>query len=400
MKIVALTLLLLCDVSTEDPVCSALMYFARHQNEDGSWDRRADGCRCLNPRHLEVKVAVTPTPEARRSFETAVRSLQSDRAADRERGQREITLLGVPAVPLLQEAREHPDPEIRWRCRITLAELWDGNPDVRALFSKTTASQTADFELRSNCLILLAYLGAGYSHLSRDERTDLATGRVLRFGEVVKKGIRRLRERQNDDGSFEGGSPETQAMAALTLTEYYGMTAWKELLEPATKAVASVLALKSEDPKFLIWKGMVVRDAILSDVPHAPVDMDDLIRPLRELDSPAAVSGVVLLSALHKKRADGALEHFLKLDGEALAPADRWLAMLAATKAWKPGESKCAKWEERIREFLKPTQIGEKGCDRGSWPWNRDDHEGRVLQAAYACLSLEHGYRYSNALFR
>ena len=38
-------------------------------------------------------------------------------------------------------------------------------------------------------LSLLAFLGAGYSHLSKDEYPDPANpGRVFRFGEIVKKG--------------------------------------------------------------------------------------------------------------------------------------------------------------------------------------------------------------------
>jgi hypothetical protein len=57
-------------------------------------------------------------------------------------------------------------------------------------------------------LALLAFLGHGISIGSRFEIADPALGRApVPAGEIVKLGIRRLIERQQDDGSFSDSVP-------------------------------------------------------------------------------------------------------------------------------------------------------------------------------------------------
>src|ERR1043166_5794508 len=58
-----------------------------------------------------------------------------------------------------------------------------------------------DYDVGVTSLSILAFLGAGYSHLSRDEYPDPANpGRVLKFGEVVKKGVQWLIAHQDPEG--------------------------------------------------------------------------------------------------------------------------------------------------------------------------------------------------------
>ena len=86
-----------------------------------------------------------------------------------------------------------------------------------------------DYDTGVTALSILAFLGAGYSHLSRDEFADpVQPGRVLRFGETVKKGEQWLIAHQDPEGCVgERGVKYmyNHTVAALALSEAYGMTA-------------------------------------------------------------------------------------------------------------------------------------------------------------------------------
>jgi Prenyltransferase and squalene oxidase repeat len=75
-------------------------------------------------------------------------------------------------------------------------------------------------------MALLAYLGAGFSHESKQWLLDPITHQRWQVGEVVKKGLRWLKERQNTDGSFSRDRAflYNEALATLALTEAYGLT--------------------------------------------------------------------------------------------------------------------------------------------------------------------------------
>ena len=94
-------------------------------------------------------------------------------------------------------------------------------------------------------LVLLTYLGAGYTHLDEKHR------------DVVRRGIEWLVKHQKPDGDlFAGGSQFTHfyshGMAAMALCEAYGMTQDPELREPARKAVAFIVA--TQDPRRGGWR--------------------------------------------------------------------------------------------------------------------------------------------------
>jgi hypothetical protein len=94
-------------------------------------------------------------------------------------------------------------------------------------------------------LVLLAYLGAGYTHL--DEK----------YRDVVRRGLEWLVKHQKPDGDlFTGGSKFAHfyghGMAAMALCEVYGMTQDPELREPARKAVEFIVS--TQDPRRGGWR--------------------------------------------------------------------------------------------------------------------------------------------------
>src|SRR6185369_14311659 len=73
----------------------------------------------------------------------------------------------------------HQNPDGSWS-----AESFD----ARCSGAKCVGKGEKDYDVGVTGLSLLAFLGAGYTQLSKDEYPDAANpGQVLRFGEVVKK---------------------------------------------------------------------------------------------------------------------------------------------------------------------------------------------------------------------
>ncbi|HKS16030.1 MAG TPA: prenyltransferase/squalene oxidase repeat-containing protein, partial [Planctomycetota bacterium] len=98
-------------------------------------------------------------------------------------------------------------------------------------------------------LALLAYLGAGYTHLSKDEHVDpMNPGRRLRFGEVVKSGLRWLITKQDPEGCIGGRGTKymyNHTIAALALSEAYGMSATAYFKGPAQQAIDFIIAAQN-----------------------------------------------------------------------------------------------------------------------------------------------------------
>jgi hypothetical protein len=101
-------------------------------------------------------------------------------------------------------------------------------------------------------LALLCYLGAGYGHEAKQFVVDTLNARKIRIGkDIVKPGLQWLVDHQNGDGSFTGGRflLYNEAIAALALSEAYGLTQNKYWKEPAQKAIDFICAAQKPDPK-------------------------------------------------------------------------------------------------------------------------------------------------------
>src|SRR6185436_7720800 len=140
-----------------------------------------------------------------------------------------------------------------------------------------------DYDTGVTATSLLAFLGAGYSQLSKDEYPDPANpGRVLKFGEVVKKGLQWLLSHQDPEGCIgERGQKYiyNHTVAALALSEAYGMTTSQPLKEPAQKAIDFVVAAQNpgkgwryspksgdSDTSVTGWAVMALKSAELSEL--------------------------------------------------------------------------------------------------------------------------------------
>jgi len=98
---------------------------------------------------------------------------------------------------------------------------------------------TSNYDEGLTGMALLAFLGAGFSHESRQWLLDPITSQRWKTGEVVKNGLRWLKNHQNADGSFsrERAFLYNEALATLALTEAYGLTRQRYWLEPAQRGI-------------------------------------------------------------------------------------------------------------------------------------------------------------------
>lgn len=94
---------------------------------------------------------------------------------------------------------------------------------------------------------LLAFLGAGYTPASRETYLDVHSKRRVVTGDVVRRAIVWLISRQHPDGRIGGRVLETynHSIAALALSEAYGLSGGGALKEAAQKAIDYVIVLQN-----------------------------------------------------------------------------------------------------------------------------------------------------------
>ncbi|MCE9583342.1 MAG: hypothetical protein K8T20_12725, partial [Planctomycetes bacterium] len=85
-----------------------------------------------------------------------------------------------------------------------------------------------DYDAGETGLALLAYLGAGYTHLSREKYIDPISKKTMVYGDAVKGAVKWLMANQDAEGCFGGrhGSKYmyNHAIAALAMAEAFGLT--------------------------------------------------------------------------------------------------------------------------------------------------------------------------------
>jgi len=304
-------------------------------------------------------------------------------------------------------------------------------------------------------LSILAFLGAGYSSLSKDEFPDsVDPERVLRFGETVKRGLQWLLAHQDPEGCVgERGSKfmYNHAVAALALSEAYGMTASQVLRDPAQKAIDFLIAAQNpgkawrygvkpgdNDSSVSGWAVMALKSAELSElafprsayegaltwfgeatsakdgyyrVGYNARDTGKVYVPghNEQWDDHPALSAVAVMSRIfiQKSKREPALTAVTLLAGDL----PEWkqykvdfyywyYASLALFQYDGPEGPLWSKWNEPMKNAIVPHQKGKAdGCRAGSWD-PQDDRwgfeGGRVYAAAINALTLEVYYRYAN----
>ncbi|MFN3486083.1 MAG: prenyltransferase/squalene oxidase repeat-containing protein, partial [Planctomycetota bacterium] len=132
-----------------------------------------------------------------------------------------------------------------------------------------------DFDAGVTGLSLLAFLGAGYSHLSKDTYDGIC------FGDVVRKGLQWMMSHQDPEGCI--GSRNAQkymynhTICALAMSEAYGLTGSNLFKDQAQKAVDFVIAAQNpgkgwrysykcgdNDSSVTGWAVMVLKSAEIS----------------------------------------------------------------------------------------------------------------------------------------
>jgi Ca-activated chloride channel family protein len=347
------------------------------------------------------------------------------------------------AMASLRWLARHQNPDGGWS-----AEGFD----AQCAGGKCVGKGDKDADIGVTGLSLLAFLGAGYSQLSKDEYPDTATpGRILKFGEVVKKGLQFLLAQQDAEGCLGKRVPKfmySHAIAALALSEAYGMTASGPLKEPAQKAIDFLVASQNpgkgwrysprsgdNDTSVTGWAVMALKSAELSELTFPKTATDGAIAWFDEVtddkgragynakgtgkvfkpgicesfDHHETMSAVTTMGRIfiQKRKNDPRLAaaNLLVADLPEMSGAkvdfNYWyFGSLAIFQYDGPEGPLWKKWNEPMKNALVPAQkTGKDGCQNGSWDpsssrWG--DEGGRIWATAINSLTLEVYYRYAN----
>jgi hypothetical protein len=311
----------------------------------------------------------------------------------------------------------------------------------------------ADFDTGVTSLSLLAFLGAGYSQISRDEfRDPFEPGRTHRFGEVVRKSLQWLTSRQDPEGCVGDRGQKymyNHAIAALALSEAYGMSSATILREPAQKAIDFLVAAQNpgrgwrysvkcsdNDTSVTGWAVMALKSAEISGLPFPPSAFEGALAWLGEATEKdgyyqtgynARGTGKVFVPGQNEQFAHHPSMSAVAVMSRIFIQKKRDPALGAANllvadlPAWKPGQVDFyywyyaslalfqydgpkgpfwAKWNEPMKGAIVTNQkTARNGCENGSWDPAADRwgfEGGRVYAAAINCLTLEVYYRYAH----
>ncbi len=302
-------------------------------------------------------------------------------------------------------------------------------------------------------LALLAFLGAGYTHLSRDTYVDKPTGRVICVGTVVREGLKWLMASQLQDGRFPGRQYPTynSAIATAAVAEAYGLTKAAIFKESAQRGVDYLLLSQNpyygwryskrcgdNDTSNLGFVIMALHSAQMAGLVGIETGYDGARKYLDDVtDGTYGNVGYMIrgdagsvrfpeTSAwnIHRSMTGVGVMCRTFMDGAPSHPSiPAGVAMLAADlPEWKKGNVDYyywyygtlaeylgdadgvhwKKWNDALVKALLPHQHGEKdGCLDGSWDTDVDRTSfkgaGRVYATALNTLTLEVYYRFPKA---
>ncbi|HLF93644.1 MAG TPA: prenyltransferase/squalene oxidase repeat-containing protein [Planctomycetota bacterium] len=304
-----------------------------------------------------------------------------------------------------------------------------------------------EFDAGVTGLSLLAFLGAGFSHLSKDTYDGIC------FGDVVRKGVQWMMSHQDPEGCIGSRNAHkymyNHTICALALTEAFGLTGSNLFRDQAQKAVDFVIAAQNpgmgwrysykcgdNDSSVTGWAVMVLKSAEISalNVPgsgyqgtrawydsvtdgtygrvgyNAPNTGKVFIPGKNEhFDHHEALTAIAVMSRIFidRKQNDPRLANGCELllrdkpvwNGNATDFYYVYYASLALFQYDGPKGPKWSSWNEPMKNMLVENQNPKTApCRRGSWePVDRWSCEGgRVYATAINALTLEVYYRYTN----
>jgi hypothetical protein len=303
-------------------------------------------------------------------------------------------------------------------------------------------------------LSVLSFLGAGYLPNTRYVFEDpLTKGRMIRFGDVVRNGLRWIKDNQDAEGCFtkqEGEFMYDHAIASLAMAEASWLCpmplyrapaqrgidflvlaqnpgyAWRYSVRPGDNDTSvtgwCVMALKSAELAGLKFKDSAY-DGVrnwLKRVTNArgvvgyesPGDLGSVLPGINERwENHPAMTAVGLLTKIFiDKKGDPWMREAAREIVKDLPVWDPerktidfyywYYAALALFQYDAPNGSAWKSFNASMKKALVPYQEGEKlGCRQGSWDPTMDKWGsigGRVYATAINVLTLEVYYRYEN----
>ncbi len=282
-------------------------------------------------------------------------------------------------------------------------------------WSTTFASEAGTIgDVGATGLMLLSYLGAGYSHLSKDTYNGVC------FGDVVRKGLQWLMRQQDPEGAIGGRAGDgllNHTLAALALAEAYGLTGSNLYKDQAQRAIDFLGSRQSANggwhPRDLAMNGevlatvfavMAFKSAEISGLqfPAASVgradrffegvlDEDGLSGnpPTRARVGGAMLALLFIRADRSDPRVQGAARWLLR-NRPAWAQEDflGWqLGSLALFRFDGPSGPAWRSWNEEMKAALLPNQAKD-----GLWTVRGE----RIFHTALGSLTMEVYYRYAN----
>ncbi|MBI5360089.1 MAG: terpene cyclase/mutase family protein [Planctomycetes bacterium] len=308
-------------------------------------------------------------------------------------------------------------------------------------------------------LALLAFLGCGFTHFSKDEFDGIS------FGKVIRNGLKYLADHQDKDGCFgpqAGKFMYNHCIAALAMAEAYGMTESKLIKEQAqagldfiSKAQNSYRAWRYQvrpgdnDTSVTGWAVMALKSGKMAGLAIPQSSMDGAFAWIQEVtdtnyysvgytgkgtgkvyvkdmnenwaghEALTAVGMMCRIFTNYNKK-DPALEGGAKLLGNDLPvyntakqtekPVDYyyWYYGTMALFQFDGPSAKDEKggkywreWNPAMQKAIGGSQKTQAdGCEFGSWDSDVDRwgfEGGRVYATAINALTMEIYYRYPNA---
>jgi hypothetical protein len=342
----------------------------------------------------------------------------------------------------------HQNPDGSWSAQKHTAHCGKNKFWPNGVCAPNPGAETFDVGLTG--LSLLTFLGAGYTHLSKDVYDGIC------FGDVVKSGVKYLMRIQEPSGRITSDVPKymyNHLIAAFALSESYGLTGSAMIKDSAQRSVDYALQAQNpgkawrysfkagdNDSSVTGWgaqlfksaelaeltvnkeayKGVIAwYDEVTQDSYHRTGYVDARIGKVvipgvnEHYSDHPALTAIAAMSRMfiEKNRADphvrGGIDRCMEDLPEWDAKAVKvdfyywYYASYAIFQFDGAAGSAWRRWNEKIKPAVIDRQNKmDKDCRNGSWePVDRWSSEGgRVYMTAMGALILEVYYRLSGAL--
>ncbi len=357
---------------TIDCVQTGLRYLARHQPSNGIWKKNKPGCSCrpTMPEPKSIKISDL-RPAEMKEITGLIARFRNDSIEVRNRAECDLRGFGSKAIPDLVLGMKAEDPETRARCSALVRSIW----------------YPADSsEIQMTGFALLAFLGSGYTHMSKEKVGGIRTGNIM------KRGLKALIALQNKSGRIGGKNDISHVIATLALLEAYSHSRSGLLKGPAQRGLHALATIRSWNPRTVAWTTILLRSASLAGLERPPALLEKMEKAIEgKIGAWAEVSRTLLMHLRSKKVNPGRV---LALAGGDLSrvSAEQLFVITLLVRNYAPSIWKT--WSLKAKNAVgKNRSAVERPCEIGSW-------KGRVHDTIFATLTMELYYRYAKTLSR